>query len=938
MAFTLYSKAGADAAIKAAIAPLGARVKNIEDHPGGGDVDLSGYARTRDLDTKASMKDVEALAERIGAVEKRPTAPAKGGRAWFAVSYPRPDDDLSAWRAWLAPAPLGTAVMDHSDHDWSVEVPAYAKAAKAAKAAGARVLWYVPTHKGMAGNPAKWGEGRQDAAKWSHDEIIRQLGYARTFYGADVFDGVFLDEVSSGLDSHAERVPWYTELITKLRERFGASFYIFGNPGVAVSDAMLDAGFDGLCTFEDTAVEYLKANGERKAWLRVTPAMASTGVDIVHMVRDVTAGNIRDVYERAEAEGPDGLFLTDRGLTPGADPLGVPTSSPYAAPPSAFVTAPLSAWAARMLPTYWAAQAGGETAPTVLVDSLEGGKVYDAKTIRLDGGTASVIATPTDTWRGDVSTRVFEVPGGRDLLLGLHVVHTGAVPASLQVKVSYGTASEQPRAVWTKGGSFTVDPTGEAGKDLSLVIPASDTQGNTHARVDLRFNGNRWEPGKGSVSGVTVTVPGDKAPEADLSAFAKKDEVAAEAQKAVQQEVRSAVQGLATKQELSGLMSREAVEAYVREAIAQALKVAPGAPEGDLLVPKPDPGWNNQAPYLAKFRAGEGKTSTMPITILGDSWSGGNVTERGGANKTSERWDAIAKRDLNNFAFQNQAISGQLTSDFLIYSGVHPFIVSSIDGDQIPAGKNVEKRVTLSSPPLDVMNGKLLRNNVKDANTYITYWQVTLDGVPGYMRLRWDQAQGKNYFVFARNTDGQAHPLPPGTYRCSTQIESTVTKGAQFIIELGINDLFQHYGDAQFVEKYMQNLRDIISRLGTEYAGAQPSHLMVLTIPPMSGEKRDAPRRKTMDKANAALVNEFGPMVLDISSYLTSEQALVDAGVPVTSGDREDLAQRSLPRSLMGDVWQKPGTFDATHMNAAGHKVLGEFIAREIKRRGWVQG
>lgn len=1307
-----------------------------------GGADLSGYAKTTDVEQKADRNEltrlsetvatkadasavssltrqlagkvdqgeVQALKERVEGLEGSTggeSGPIFGNseRHHFGVTYLRPDlekGDASEFRKFLRVGPLGMVVMDHSDHDWAQEVPAYGEGARAAKAAGAKVvLWYVPTHKGMAGNPAAWGEGREDAAKWSHDEILKQLGYAKAYYG-DVFEGVFLDEVSSGLDSHAERVTWYVELIERLREKFGKSLFVFGNPGTDVSEAMLKAGFDALCTFEDSATEYLKPNAERKKWLRVSEAVSKApSAMIVHMVRDVTKENVKAVYARADKEGAGHLFVTDRGLVAGADPLGVPTSSPYAKAPAEFASAPMGAWASRTLSTFWAAKerpAGPGESPEegekVLVDSMEGGRVYDAATLRISGGEVEVLNAPTDTWRGDVATKVFEMPQDADLTLSFHVVHTGAVPASLQVKTSYGTAESQPRSVWTKGGSFTVDPTGAEGKDYTLTIPASDTQGSTHAMVTFRFNGTRWEGGKARLSKVRLTAPGKGAISpggVDLSAYAKKSEVAAEAQKAAQAasadkatkaEVQQAVSGLATKSEVSGLakksevdsaadaarraaedagkalaslspfeigrkyyspvtyywpdfykdedsddstvsewgkalragpdlgivilnkssgtwdvydkdfddqgkrakaagakrvifyvktqygaagnpawqagvpnpdkftkehilgqlrnikrdygnlaegvfldefingwgdqaarvewyrdlvnairaefgrafliagnpganvspdvlaldvdvfmsfeqdakkyletdakqihtadmakypstrfwhvihgvnkanyravfakaeslgvshlyvtdgvlvedpehggqwepvgnpyekgpgktivtltsewlrgltgvsnrlavleakpepdlsglasksdlsqyMARADVEAYVKSAIEQALKGLPTPPvpkpeDPDPLVPKVDPGWNNTAPYLAKFRAGEGKTSTMPITLIGDSWTGGNVTERGGANKTSERWDNIVKAGLNNFAIQNQGISGQLTSDYLIYSGHSPFIVSSIEGNTIPAGANVEKRVELLSPNLDTISQQLFRNNVKSANGYITYWQVTLDGVLGYIRLRWDDQQKKNYFTFARTRAGEEHPLAPGSYKCETSIERTIAGGAQFIVELGINDAFQHYGDERFAEKYLTNMRSIVEKAGSSYAGGQPSHLMVLTIPPMSGENRDAPRRKAIDKANSELVKEFGPLVLDIASYLTSEQALKDAGVEITAGDREDLAQRSLPRSLMGDVWQKPGTFDNTHMNAAGNKALGQFILAEIKRRGWV--
>ena len=95
---------------------------------------------------------------------------------------------------------------------------------------------------GMAGSPAEWGGGREDAARYSHEEIMAQVRRAITATRAR---GVFLDEFSSLKGPHAVRADWYRALLASIRREYGLGFLIVGNPGVVVLDKGLVPVRDG---------------------------------------------------------------------------------------------------------------------------------------------------------------------------------------------------------------------------------------------------------------------------------------------------------------------------------------------------------------------------------------------------------------------------------------------------------------------------------------------------------------------------------------------------------------------------------------------------------------------------------------------------------------------------------------------------------------------
>lgn len=287
-----------------------------------------------------------------------PTEPTEKERCYSPVTYSWPDldkGDASVWKQYLKSGGLGIVILSHSENDWTdkTRINVYKRAGETAKAAGAKkVIYYVSTHNGMAGNPEKWGEGRPDATKWSKEYILEVLDHCKKNY--PIFEGVFLDEFSSCTGSHAERLEWYRDLVTSIKARYGNDFYIVGNPGTTIADGLLDLPVDTYMTIETTADEYLTSTP--KPWYQSTKKMARQPANrIWHVVYGIKKEQLKAVYDKAYRMNVGHLYVTDGRLVPGADKFGVPTVSPYKNPPSDWVVEPMKAWYTGTLDEYWKA-------------------------------------------------------------------------------------------------------------------------------------------------------------------------------------------------------------------------------------------------------------------------------------------------------------------------------------------------------------------------------------------------------------------------------------------------------------------------------------------------------------------------------------------------------------------------------------------------------
>ncbi|NBK25293.1 MAG: hypothetical protein EOM68_25130 [Spirochaetia bacterium] len=158
----------------------------------------------------------------------------------------------------------------------------------------------------------------------------------------DIADGVFLDEFINGWGEHEQRLEWYTELVSKIRARFGKHFLIVGNPGYNISPSVLALPVDVFMTFESTASAYLEeapASPLHPAHMAMEP-----GTRFWHVIHDVTAENYREVFDKADKLGIGHLYVTDGRLVMGEGGQWQPEVNPYAVAPTSGIADLLSSW------------------------------------------------------------------------------------------------------------------------------------------------------------------------------------------------------------------------------------------------------------------------------------------------------------------------------------------------------------------------------------------------------------------------------------------------------------------------------------------------------------------------------------------------------------------------------------------------------------------
>lgn len=78
---------------------------------------------------------------------------------------------------------------------------------------------------------------------------------------------------------------------------------------------------------------------------------------------------------------------------------------------------------------------------------------------------------------------------------------------------------------------------------------------------------------------------------------------------------------------------------------------------------------------------------------------------------------------------------------------------------------------------------------------------------------------------------------------------------------------------------------------------------------------------------NGTLAEAFGENFLDAKAYMTSEQALEDAGITPTQQDITDLANGMIPTSLRSD---------STHFNDAGYALLAQQVYVKLQELGYL--
>lgn len=204
-----------------------------------------------------------------------------------AYFYPVPGSPWEQLTADAGTVPI-TAILNPASGPGVAADPVYVATVTAFRAAGGRILGYVPT----------------TYATRSAAAVLADVDSYDAFYA---IDGIFLDEVTS--DDTPAHLDYYEALYAGIRAR-GAGWRVIGNPGTNAAHTLLTRPcFDALVLFEngtgyDTYVTDSWVYGEPRA-------------RIAHLLYDVpdTPALLTRV-DQALSRGVGLLFITDDTLVP----------------------------------------------------------------------------------------------------------------------------------------------------------------------------------------------------------------------------------------------------------------------------------------------------------------------------------------------------------------------------------------------------------------------------------------------------------------------------------------------------------------------------------------------------------------------------------------------------------------------------------------------
>ena len=162
-------------------------------------------------------------------------------------------------------------------------------------------------------------------------------------------------------------------------------------------------------------------------------------------------------------------------------------------------------------------------------------------------------------------------------------------------------------------------------------------------------------------------------------------------------------------------------------------------------------------------------------------------------------------------------------------------------------------------------------------------------------------------FYFTRSTQGERVAVPEGT-QFKTFAMNDCSKDDVLVIFAGTNDM----PDSDSVYDIIELMRAMLSE-----SGCDKYVVIGMTC---------AGKMKEIDTVNEILANEFGEHFIDIRTYLLN-YGLEDAGLNLTDGDKSDIQNGEIPRSLRRDY---------VHGNAQFYKLLAQQVYRKMQYLGYV--
>ncbi len=230
-------------------------------------------------------------------------------------AYFYPSFSGSFWDQLTAQAAAGTpitAIMNPGSGPGAAVNSDYTSAITAFRAAGGKVLGYVPT--GYAGASVSAGASCQPAVGLTYtvSDITNCAQLYKNFYAVD---GIFLDELTN--TTGLVELNFYRQIYQNLKGAGGidSTWRIVGNPGTSVPPAYFAAGqrtADTIVSFENTGANYVN--------YAPAPGAATGGPSqFAHLVYDVAdATQAEQFVARASSLGVGAIFVTNDNFCQGA--------------------------------------------------------------------------------------------------------------------------------------------------------------------------------------------------------------------------------------------------------------------------------------------------------------------------------------------------------------------------------------------------------------------------------------------------------------------------------------------------------------------------------------------------------------------------------------------------------------------------------------------
>ncbi|MCB4843453.1 hypothetical protein LHV18_22910, partial [Providencia rettgeri] len=127
----------------------------------------------------------------------------------------------------------------------------------------------------------------------------------------------------------------------------------------------------------------------------------------------------------------------------------------------------------------------------------------------------------------------------------------------------------------------------------------------------------------------------------------------------------------------------------------------------------------------------------------------------------------------------------------------------------------------------------------------------------------------------------------------------------------------------QFWNKSEPIFRDIAAMIG--YLNVSLKRSIVISLCNTAAEPKGSSRYNAMLDINSRLAQVYGDKFIDVRAYLITK-GLSDAGIAPTTQDVADIGNDIIPTSLRSDD---------THLNATGYALVGKYIAKQLKNKGW---